>query len=63
MQNQNMIHLAVQENNCDCRLYALQEMLLLYFATNQVNYARYSSYYVEILKNLDQSHPGLETFY
>ena len=41
MQNQNMIHLAVQENDFDCRLFAWQEMLSLYFATNQVNYARY----------------------
>ena len=36
-------------------------MLTLYFATNQVNYARYGSYYVEMLKNLDQFHSGLRT--
>ena len=36
-------------------------MLPLYFATSQVNYARYGSYYAEMLKNLDQSHPGLRT--
>ena len=34
-------------------------MLPLYFATNQVNYARYGSYYGEMLKILDQCHPGL----
>ena len=61
MRNQNMIHLAVQENDFDSRLYVWQEMLPLYFATSQVNYARYGSYYAEMLKNLDQSHPGLRT--
>ena len=61
MQNQNMIHFAVRENDFDCRLYARQEMLSLYFAANQVNYARYGSNYVEMLNNLDQSHPGLRT--
>ena len=59
LQNQNMIHLAVQENKFDCRLYAWQEMLPLYFATNHVNYTRYGSYYLEMLKNLDQSHPAI----
>ena len=43
MRNQNMIHLAIQENDFDSRLYAWQEMLPLYFATSQVNYARYGS--------------------
>ena len=55
-----MIHFAVQENDFDFRLYAWQEMLPLCFDTNQVTYARYDSYYVEMLKNLDQSHPGLK---
>ena len=59
MRNQNMIHLAVQENEFDCQLYAWQEILPLYFATNHVSHARYNSYYVEMLNNLDQSHPGL----
>ena len=36
-------------------------MLPLYFATSQVNYARYGLYYVEMLKDLDQSPPGLRT--
>ena len=36
-------------------------MLPLYFATSQINYARYGLYYVEMVKNLDQSHPGLGT--
>ena len=53
MQNQNMIRLAVQENYFDCRLCTWQEMLPLYLATNDVSYARYCSYYVEMLKNMD----------
>ena len=36
-------------------------MLPLYFAASQINYARYGLHYVEMLKNLDQSHPGLGT--
>ena len=36
-------------------------MVSLYFAKNQINYPRYGSYYVEMLKNLHQSHPGLRT--
>ena len=59
MRNENIIHFAVQENDFDFRLHAWQEMLPLRFDTNQVTYARYDSYYVEMLKNLDQSHPGL----
>ena len=63
MRNENMIHLAVQENDFDSRLHVClpPSMLPSYFDTNQVNYARYGSYYVEMLKNLDQSHPGLRT--
>ena len=61
IRNQNMIHIAVQENDFDCRLHAWQEMLPLYSAANQVNYARCGSYFVEMLKNLDQSHPSLRT--
>ena len=60
MRNQNMIHIVVQENEFERRLQAWQEMLPFYFAINLVNYARYGSYYVEMLKNLDQSHPGLK---
>ena len=59
MQNQNMNHSTVQEKEFDYRLNAWQEILPLYFAANQVNYARYRSYYVEMLKNLDQFHNGL----
>ena len=56
-----MIHLAVQENEFDCRLYAWQEILPLYSATNHVDFARYGLYHAEMLKNLDQSHHGLRT--
>ena len=52
MRKQNMIHLAVQENEFNCRLYVWQEVLPLYFVTSKVNYARYGSYYVEMLENL-----------
>ena len=58
MRNQNMIHSTVHGNEFNYRLYAWQEILSLHFAANQVNYARYGSYYVDMLKNLDQSHNG-----
>ena len=61
MLNQNMSHLAVLKNDFGFRLHVWQEMLPLHFATNQVNYARCGSFFVEMLKNLDQFHPGLRT--
>ena len=32
----------------------------LYFATDQLNYARYGSYYVEVLANIETLYPGLK---
>ena len=55
-----MIHLTVQENNCDLRLAAWENWLPLYFATNQFNYARYDSYYIEVLANIETLYPGLK---
>ena len=60
MRNQHMIHLAVQENNCDLRLAAWENWLPLYFATNQFSYARYDSYYIEVLANIETLYPGLK---
>ena len=60
MRNQHRIHLAVQENNFDLRWVAWKNWLPLYFATNQCNYARYGSYYVEVLANIKTVCPGLK---
>ena len=60
MRNQHMINLAVQENNFDLRLATWKNWLPLYFATNQFNYTRYGSYYVEVLANIETLYPGLK---
>ena len=35
-------------------------IFLFYFAFNMLNYARYGSYYVHTLKNMETLHPGLK---
>ena len=55
-----MIHLAVRENNFDLRLAAWKNWLPLHFASNQFTYARYGSYYVEVLANIETPYPGLK---
>ena len=50
---------AVQENNYDICLHALQQFLPLYFNFNMHNYARYCAYYAEVLLQIDTLYPGL----
>ncbi|CAB3980566.1 Hypothetical predicted protein [Paramuricea clavata] len=52
-------HLAVQENDFDQRVLVWKFFLPMYFALNKQNYARYASYYVGVLQNIDIPHPGL----
>ena len=54
------IHVAVQENNLPLKLFAWEYFLPLYFITNETNYARYGFYYVEQLKSIDTTFPGLK---
>ena len=61
MRNQHMIHLAVQRNDFDLRLLAWRRWIPFYFALNLFNYARYGSYYAEVLANLDRLYPGLKS--
>jgi hypothetical protein len=60
MQLQHYIHTAVQENNFDLRLYCWETALTYFFAFNKMNYGRYGSYYVQILKHIDLMFPGLK---
>ena len=60
MKLQTIAHTAVQETNFDMRMYAWEFWIPYYFATNFFNYARYGSFYLEILRNLDQLYPGLK---
>ena len=60
MKVQHQIHTAVQTNNFDMRLNAWERILPFYFALNRTNYSRYGAWYVESLKNIELSFPGLK---
>ena len=55
-----MAHTAVQENNFELRLEAWERFLPYYFVFNMFNYARYGSFYVETLKNIEKIYPGMK---
>ena len=57
---QRRAHLAVQENDFNSRYAAWKQFLPMYFALNKPNYARYASYYVGVLENIDVLYPGLK---
>lgn len=57
MSIQQAAHLAVQENDFEVRHSAWKQFLPLYFALNKTNYARYASYYVGVLENIDLLYP------
>ena len=58
MADQHLLHMAVQENDFLLRLYALKYLLPFCFALNKQNYARYGSFYVHSLENLNNTHLG-----
>ena len=60
MRMQHIIHTAVQENNFEAQLYAQEYFIPLYFVFNKTNYARYESYYLETLKTIENSYPGMK---
>ena len=57
---QHCMHLAVQENNVQVRTSSWQYFNPFFFMFNKINYARYGSYYVEILCDLENLYPGLQ---
>ena len=59
MRMQDAIHTAVQENNFEARLYAWEYFIPFYFVFKKTNYARYGSYYIETLKAIENSYPGM----
>ena len=59
MRMQDAIHTAVQENNFESRLYAWEYFIPFYFVFKKNNYARYGSYYLETLKAIENSYPGM----
>lgn len=60
MRLQHQIHTAIQTNDFDMRLNAWKEMLPLYFALNKTNYARYGTWYVQTMTEVDDRYPGLK---
>ena len=57
---QDKAHTAIQENNFDLRLQSIKSFIPLYFYFNMQNYARYMSFYSEILTNIDTMYSGLK---
>ena len=58
MQNQHLLHTAIQTNNFYLRLHGLKTMLPYFFAMDKQNYAQYGSCYINTLEHLDITHPG-----
>ena len=56
---QTFAHTAIQINDLEMFTYAWKRFVPMYFATNKVNYARYGSYYLHTLINMDTIYPGL----
>ena len=52
------LHYAINKNMFDLRLEMWEEALRACFAMNKVNYARYGTYYILQLQNLEETYPG-----
>ena len=57
---QHVIHTSIQENDFEKRVLGWKYFLPFYFALNYSNYARYGSYYVQVLESIEQMYPGLK---
>ena len=60
MRLQHQGHAAIQTNDFEMHLNAWQRVLPYYFIFNKMNYARYGSYYVQVLKEIESNYPGLK---
>lgn len=58
-----LIKRAIKILSVDLFIYALDKLVDLFFAVYRPNYARYMSYYVLKLLNIDTSHPGLKEYF
>ena len=54
----HQLHYAINTNNYDLRRLVWEKMLPLSFSMNKQNYARYGTFYIMQLANLDGTHPG-----
>ena len=57
---QHVIHTSIQENDFEKRVLGWKYFLPFYFALNYSNYARYGSYYAQVLESIEQMYPGLK---
>ena len=55
---QHKFHFSTNTNDFDLRLKCWNDSLPLCFATNKQNYARYGTYYITQLENIDLPHPS-----
>ena len=60
MCNQIQYHTAVQEKDFELWLASIESFILFYFYYNIQNYARYASFYAQVLKCIDKIYPGLK---
>ena len=60
MKVQHMARTAIKENDFNMRINSWEVLLPYYFALNMFNYARYGSFYLETLKNIEYNYPGLK---
>ena len=59
MRLQHQAPAAIQTDDFKMRLVAPERVLLYYFIFNKMNYARYGSYYVQVLKQIENKYTGL----
>ena len=57
MSKLHQFQFAINTNNLQLRIEAREYFLPLCFATNKIHYARYGTFYIQQLKNLDSTHP------
>ena len=60
MRLQHQGHAAIQTNDFEMHLNAWQRVLPNYVIFNKMNYARYGSYYVQVLNEIESNYPGLK---
>ena len=60
MEQQDYLHVGIQENSLEARMNAWEYFIPFYFVLNKLNYARYGSYYLHQMKNREVIYPGLK---
>ena len=58
VERQHLLHYAIKSNSYELRLSVWKEWMTLCFATNHVHYARYGTYYTNLLEEIETTHPG-----